>query len=251
MKKLTALLLCFGMMFSVAACSSGSKVDDKALSALETSVQKFSELKSGTYTVAVDLDVAGKKAKMQLNGDVIATKGKPEMSANISMEAEGQKLENYIQLFLKDDTFYTSILGITKQKFPLKELLKDAKLPSTSTKPDTFKMKKEDMKPYLKKASLHGNDVNIVFDTDKMNKIISGNEPVAKTKVKFNTLSMKMTLKDGFMEKAVITMDMASDEANKTQVATGTITLNIKNMNTVKAITFPDLSDYKESNPLK
>ena len=42
MKKLTALVLSFGMLFSMAACS-GSKVNDDALDKLEASVKKFSE----------------------------------------------------------------------------------------------------------------------------------------------------------------------------------------------------------------
>lgn len=44
MKKLAALVLSFGMLFSMAACS-GSKVSDDALDKLESSVKKFSEVK--------------------------------------------------------------------------------------------------------------------------------------------------------------------------------------------------------------
>ena len=45
MKKLAALVLSFGMLFSMAACS-GSKVSDDALDKLESSVKKFSEVKN-------------------------------------------------------------------------------------------------------------------------------------------------------------------------------------------------------------
>ena len=43
MKKLTALLLSVGVLFSMSACS-GSKVDDKALDALETAIQNVPEM---------------------------------------------------------------------------------------------------------------------------------------------------------------------------------------------------------------
>lgn len=246
MKKLTALVLCFGMMFSVAACA-GPKVDDKALNTLEASVQKYSKLNSGSYSLVLDLTSDEKKAKVQLSGDFIASKDKPQLSANLSLEAEGQKIDNYMQLFLKDDSLYASILGISKEKISLKDLMKSANLPSTSTKTDTFKLNKDDMKPYLKEASLKGNDLNIVFDVDKINKLLYGVETPTKSKAAFKTLSMKATLKDGFLENAVITLDVSDTGNKKIQTINGTLTLNMKNMNNVKTINFPDLSDYKES----
>lgn len=50
MKKLTALLLSVGVLFSMSACS-GSKVDDKALDALETAIQNVTEMKSADYDI--------------------------------------------------------------------------------------------------------------------------------------------------------------------------------------------------------
>lgn len=54
MKKLAALVLSFGMLFSMAACS-GSKVSDDALDKLESSVKKFSEVKNANYSADMDV----------------------------------------------------------------------------------------------------------------------------------------------------------------------------------------------------
>ena len=56
MKKLAALVLSFGMLFSMAACS-GSKVSDDALDKLESSVKKFSEVKNANYSADMDMTV--------------------------------------------------------------------------------------------------------------------------------------------------------------------------------------------------
>lgn len=62
MKKLAALVLSFGMLFSMAACS-GSKVSDDALDKLESSVKKFSEVKNANYSADMDMTVDKENAK--------------------------------------------------------------------------------------------------------------------------------------------------------------------------------------------
>ena len=71
MKKLAALVLSFGMLFSMAACS-GSKVSDDALDKLESSVKKFSEVKNANYSADMDMTVDKENAKIKLYGGFIA-----------------------------------------------------------------------------------------------------------------------------------------------------------------------------------
>ena len=47
MKKLTTLLLSAGLLFSMAACSS-SKIDDDALTLLETGMNHFEKMESAS-----------------------------------------------------------------------------------------------------------------------------------------------------------------------------------------------------------
>lgn len=246
MKKLTALVLSVGMIFSIAACSS-SKVNDKALDTLESSIQKFAELKSASYSIAMDVEADKEKANLKLYGDFIATTAKPEISATLDMEASGEKVEKYMQIFLKDDTVYMNMLGLTKQKTSLNKMMGNTPMPEIGFDSDTFKLNKDDMKPYLKEASIKGNDLKLVLNTTKINEEANKNETTSKAKIEFKTFDMDVTLKDGFMEKAVITMDMkGASTGSEIQEVKGTITLEFKNINNIKEIAYPDFKDYKE-----
>lgn len=246
MKKITAFVLSIGMMFSMAACSS-SKVNDKALDALETSIQKFAELKSASYSAAVEAEANKEKVNLKLYGDFIAATAKPEVSATLDMEASGQKIEKYMQIFYKDDMIYTNILGLTKQKASLKKMLGNTPIPAIGFDSDTFKLKKEDMKPYLKEASLNGNNLKLVFDTSKINDIANKQTSTTKTKVEFKKLNMDVTLNNGFMEKAVMSMDIkGAANSSKEQEVIAKISFDFKNINAVKSITYPSFKDYVE-----
>ena len=56
MKKLTTLLLSAGLLFSMAACSS-SKIDDDALTLLETGMNHFEKMESASYNASMDVIV--------------------------------------------------------------------------------------------------------------------------------------------------------------------------------------------------
>lgn len=249
MKKITALLLSIGMVFTLAACG-GSKVDDKALDALETSIQKFAELKSTNYNIAMDVtsekDSKKENVKMALHGDLILDK-KIQASMVIDMEAEGQKLDNYLSMYFKDDVVYMDMMGISQTKSSLKDVMGNTPIPSIGFDADTFKLNKEDMKPYLEKASVDGDKLTLSFDTKKiMEEAKKGGDATTKD-VTFNKLDMDVTMKDGFMEKAVITLDMSKGTGDTTEKMNGTITMEFKNINAVTSINYPDFSKFIES----
>ena len=85
----------------------------------------------------------------------------------MDMEASGQKLEKYMQLFVKDDTMYLNMMDMMKQKTSLKDAMGTASIPNVNFDADTFKMNKEDMKKFLKEASVKGNDLKLSFDVEK------------------------------------------------------------------------------------
>ena len=86
MKKLAALVLSFGMLFSMAACS-GSKVSDDALDKLESSVKKFSEVKNANYAADMDMTVDKENAKIKLYGSFITeTKKNNVTDANVEFK---------------------------------------------------------------------------------------------------------------------------------------------------------------------
>jgi len=69
-EKLSTLLLSFGMLFSMTACS-GSKVSDEALHKLEVSVKKFSEVQSANHFADMDMKEDKENAKVKLYGSFI------------------------------------------------------------------------------------------------------------------------------------------------------------------------------------
>ena len=67
MKKLLTLICSAGLLFSMAACS-GSKVQDKALDALETSLNKIVEMKTATYSMGMDAKSGDETATLKISG---------------------------------------------------------------------------------------------------------------------------------------------------------------------------------------
>lgn len=245
MKKITALLLSIGMVFTLAACS-GSKVNDKALDSLESSIQKLAELKSANYNIAMDVTDGEENVKAALHGDMKLDEKLPQASMILDMEASGQKIDNYMSLYLKDDVVYLDMMGLSQTKSSVKDMMGSTPMPSFSFDSDTFKLNKDDMKPYLSEASVKGNDLKLSFDTKKINEEAKKEAATMKQEITFNKLDMDITLKDGFMQKAVITMDMKSGTGDKVESVKGTITMEFNNINAVKSITFPDFSKFIE-----
>ena len=103
MKKVLKWFACAALLFVSSGCSS-SKVDDAALDRLEAELKKFSEVESMDYTMGVD--APDSKVKAEIYGSFIAeTK---EISMAVDMEASGQKMEKFMEIYFKDNMMYVS-----------------------------------------------------------------------------------------------------------------------------------------------
>lgn len=204
----------------------------------------------GKHFPDTDMTVDKENAKIKLYGGFISETKKPlQLSMIMDMEASGQKLEKYMQLFVKDDTMYLNMMDMMKQKTSLKDAMGTASIPNVNFDADTFKMNKEDMKKFLKEASVKGNDLKLSFDVEKLNeetKKETEKNNVTDANVEFKKLDMDVTLNNDFMEKAVITMEMTNTKGETKQEMNGTISLTVKDINKVSSIDFPDFKDYKE-----
>lgn len=249
MKKLAALVLSFGMLFSMAACS-GSKVSDEALDQFEASIKKFSEVTSANYSADMDMTMDEEQATIKLHGGFVTETKKPiQLSMTMDMEASGQTINDYIQLYLKDDIMYMNVMGFTKQKTSLTDAMGTQELPNMNFDTDTFKIDKEAMKEYLEEASLDGNDLKLSFDTKKLNEKFKEemeDNSISDGTVEIGKMDMDMTLKDDFIEKTVITMEITSKQDEITQKINATITFTMSDINKVTNLTFPDFTDYVE-----
>lgn len=254
MKKLLTLLCCVGLMFSMAACSSNS-VEDEALDALETSINKIVEMKSASYSLSIDAKGDDSTGSFTIHGGYLADTANPSFTAVIDMESEGAKMENFMGLYLKDNTVYMDMaLMDLKQKSTMDEAEDSGLMPEDFEEIQNFKMNKDEIKPYLKKASLDGDTLTLELDPVKLTEAVkeqgSSNSLTASaadnTYSKFNLV---VNLKDGFMTKAVMDFEgtSTSSTTSEKENMTGKMTLEFTNINEGKELIFPDFSDYVES----
>lgn len=250
MKKLFAMICSVGLLFSMSACSS-SKVEDNALDALETSINKIVEMKTATYSMEMNAQTGKDTAILTISGGYLADTANPSFTAIIDMEAEGEKM-NFMNVYYKESTTYMDMFGM-KVKSPA----------DTSEvgefKPEVFKLNKDEIKPYLKTAKLKDGTITMELDAKKVNELVAeanktdqGNalSSITNTATSSNIKKFNMVVdtKDDFITKAVIdfegttTTDTSTEENVK-----GVITITFNDINKGKALTFPDLSEYKES----
>ncbi len=256
MKKILALLLSIGMMFSMTACSSSSSsVSDEALAKLEESIQKFKEVSSANYEAGVEATLDKEDMKISVYGGFVTETENPlQLNLAMDMESGGRKIEKYIQLFMKDNVMYMNLMDLIKQKTTLEKVKENANITNFASGTDIVSIDKEVMKQYLREVSLSGNNLKLSFDVDKVNKRVK--EEVLKlgntdSTTKFKKLDLDITLNNDFMEKTVIFMDLTTTENGIKQELSSAISLIMKDINNVSQLNFPDFSDYKEGSILK
>lgn len=254
MKKLLTYVCSIGLLFSMAACSS-NKVEDKALDALETSINKIVEMKTASYSLTVDAKTGEEDAKVYLHGGYLADTAKPSFTAIMDLEAQGTKMENFMGIYMKDNTMYMDMemMGM-KQKATMEEAEDSGMMPEDLEDIQNFKMNKDEIKPYLKKASLEGDTLTLELDPAKLTEAAKDKGSTnaltsSAANATYSKFNLVVTLKDDFMTKAVIDFEGTQKNAttSEDETITGKMTLEFTDINTGKALTFPDFSDYVDS----
>ena len=238
MKKLTTLLLSAGLLFSMAACSS-SKIDDDALTLLETGMNHFEKMESASYNASMDVKIPDSNASIAFKGGYLEKDNKLNFSLLMDVKEDGEKAEELINVYYKDD----DLLDQAKQSEP------------AETKSEGFK--KEDIKPFLDKASLDGNKVKLVLNKEKLDAAMADEIKKQSEAAGYDmTMNIKsataeVTVKDDFIEDAVIdfVMTVSADVDGKKESIDMNIKLNISfsDINQNKEINFPDFKGYEET----
>lgn len=173
MKKILTYFACAALLL-IGGCSS-SKVDDAALDRLEAECKKFSEVDSMNYTIGVDMPSSEVKAEIY-GSMILDTK---EFSLAMDMEAAGQKMEKFMEMYLKDNMMYMSAMG-TQQK-------QEADLSSLDDigfDTDTMQFDKESLKENLSEASLKEDTIHMVIKDEVLK------EQMEDKKDSFSTLGI-------------------------------------------------------------
>lgn len=254
MKKITGLLFCVAMLFSLTACG-GSKVDDDALDALEAAIANVADMKSADYAMDIKVKADDADQKMALHGSYNAETSNVQLSAVLDMEADGMKQDNYMAIYITDGMMYMNMMDIAKQKQSFDSLMEGQAMPSINLDKDTIKIPKDQLKEYLSEASIDGDKLTLVFDNDKIKEEVKKQQKDKDSTqgellndVEINELKMVVKLKNKMMSSAEINMEMSKKVDDKTETATMNMSLTFKNINKVKTVTFPDFSDYLEAN---
>lgn len=249
MKKLTALLLSVGMVFTLAACG-GSKVSDDALTKLETSIKNIADMKSADYAIEITAkDAENADVKMKLSGSYIFETAIPQISMSLDMESGTEKVDGYMQMYLKDSVAYLNLMDISKSKQTIEGL--DESVASFGLDKDTLTLPKDEIKKYLKEASVKDDVLTLVFDTEKVMAATKSADAEISDLVgeesKIDALTMTVTLKDDMLSKAEIIAKVTQKVDGKDKSAETKITVSFANINDVKQIQFPSFDDYVES----
>ena len=159
MKKLLTLVCSIGLLFSMTACSNSS-VEDKALDALETSINKIVEMKSASYSFAVNAKNGDEDTTIKLHGGYLADTANPSFTFVMDIASKESTLDNFMGIYMKDKTIYMDMgmMGI-KQKTTMDDAEDSGIVPEEIEDVQNFKIDKEEIKPYLKKASLEGDQL--------------------------------------------------------------------------------------------
>lgn len=252
MKKLTTCLLCAGLLFSLSACS-GSKVEDKALDALETSINKIAEMKTASYKASVDTETEdGEEVNLTISGGYLFDTANPSITGTVDMSSGGQAMDGFLELYLKDQVMYLNfpMFGM-KEKSPSMDLTDAGVIPDIDE--ESFQLNKEELKPYLKKATLDGSTLTIELDTKKFNEIMKDSQATADSllptasETTYNKVLLEIEVKDGFATKVILDLDGEQKSGTTTEKIVGKITLEFSDINAKKPLNFPDLSGYVES----
>lgn len=250
MKKLTCLVIGIGLLFSTTACS-GSKVSDNALDSLETTIQNFADMKSADYKMDLAMQQTDANVSINVHGGYNLETASPQLSLIVDMASNGQKVDSFMTVYVDKDNVYTNMMNIQKAKTSLSDAMGGTALPSISLDKETMKIPKEELKKYLKEASIKGDVLTLVFDEAKLNEQVK--KTAANTEVKevasstvIKELKVVATLKDKKLNKADITFSATASIEGAAQEIKGTLTLTFTNVGAKKNIVFPkDLSTYE------
>lgn len=238
MKKLAKVLTCAAIMFIASACS-GSKIQDDAITKLETGIKKATEMKSFDY--AMDLTVDSENTTGKFYGTV-TTEGGFQGSLVMDIAVNGVKADHFLEFYLKEDMMYVSMLG-QKQK----QTAGLSQIPDLSLDPDTISIDKEDMKKAFSEATLDGETLHLVLEKSLLEENKTKIDSAASSLATIDQIKdavIDIEFENDFMKKVTMTI-VSTIEGEEQEIV---FVFTFDNINKVDTVTFPaDLDTYVEA----
>ena len=230
MKKLFAFVVAVGIVVILGACSKQSEVSEEAFDILVSCSQKMGELESLHFSVGMDM--MEQNSKMELNGSFISEG--PQMSMVMALEAQGNSMNDFMELYLKDNMVYLSALG-TKMAQPI-----EANIPMGSK---GMEFDREELKKNLEEATVDGDTLHMVLKKEWLE---MGNAQLKQmataSDAKINNIFWDIELEDDYMTKMALTLTGTDEKGKAFEFV---INVVLDQFNSVEEIDFPqDLDEW-------
>lgn len=261
MKKLISACLALALTFAVSGCSK-EKVSEEAIDAYITSSENLIKMKTADYSVDIDMEAEEEASSLRIYGSYNARTEAPNASMKIDMEAGGQKIKEFMALYLKEDMLYLNMMDLAKEKADitsLKAVLSHLSLSENSS--EEKEKLKEKLKELLEEAELDGDTLTLVFQSKALNEAVqkamkqelkkdAGEEAAGLAQsLSFGSLRVVSTLKENMLAKSVMEMTFHMTNDDALQTVNATITLEFNDINEDVQVDFPaDLDTYVEQN---
>lgn len=250
MKKIITILFSLIMCLSLSGCSKNS-IDEDAKKTYDTAMNHLNDLKSADMNVKFMMDMEDIVMKLEMKGSFNA-EGKLQSSFLCTMAASGVKIEDFLQVYTKDDILYMNVMDQEKAKFSMVEALassdnpfKDAKVSFDAE--DNFKlmeMEKKNGKYYI---HTEASDKTIKQASKLSEAYINEEEGIAIESITRADYDF-IVASDNTFDQIKIIMNCTYKQDGKDEVIDSeiSVTIDLKNKNKVETIKFPDLNGYEE-----
>lgn len=254
MKKLSALLLSAGLLFSITGCSS-SKIDDDALTTLENGMNQMSNMESASYDADMNLSMIGETMNIGIHGGYLEKDSKLNLSMIFDAKDGEEDLGTMVEIYYTNDHLYLQYLR-EKMDIDMTEIIAMFSEDETdTTDKETNGFKKDDIKPYLTSASLDGDKITLEFNNKKLQDAMkqtiqeAGQKQGYDLELEVKKATAIVKLEDGFIVDAAfdmdttLSMDMGNDQNTTTDLKV-VLSIAFDDINANQDLAFPDFKDY-------
>lgn len=267
MKKALALLTCTLMVFTLAACSSKSKINEDALDTYAKATTNMTKLKSAAFDMKllVDADEMDMHAKVTMDGKYNAEK-KLQLALHMDAAVNGIGLDDLASFYMKDDVMYANIMEMEKEYKELDDqLLSKLKLDKETGDPKknvekSFEEMTMEVKDGKKVITAVMNKDGLSNAKDYANKSINDDtfkigDGFKVTGVREGAYILTVNKQNQFERvemKIAATYEMDDADGKKETVdMTINLIVNLNDINQVNKIEFPSFKDYKKADSKK
>lgn len=234
MKRFFSKLLALCIMFSLCACSS-SKNKEEIVTVFDA-LNMTLKAKSGSFTGQIEYNT---KTKQKINYSIdIIQDGDMKLKANMGLEAEGNKMDDYLNFYIKDGKTYLNNLGTTSQSVASNIGIDTSKTIAIFN--PFLDLNADELSALFKSSSKNGNTYTLVINPEKLATLLDGMGTLNISKATVNAVIDNDRLSN--LDVNITGNQAFNDISYDVEIH---FVCEIKNFNSLSQIDFPkDLDSY-------